>query len=753
MERLQSETIGNFDIFLGSKAYDYMVDRSQRTLLFWDILRKRGNTYLTHLEEGQPPILLFQHEEIIDGRLFEQPVNYSLVRILDRRKKTRQDVKPGKERRHTNRGKTIDEDGFPARPIVVIDPRAGHGPGIGGSKLSSQIGVALDYGHPVYFISFSTEPEPGQTISRVHNAEVRFLEEVAKRHPGAPKPAVIGNCQAGWATALIGADHPELTGPIVFNGSPLSYWGGVDGANPMRYKGGLTGGIWLISLWSDLGNGKFDGANLVSGFEDLNPANTYWTKYYHLFSHIDNEEKRFLDFEKWWGGFFKMNAEEIHYIVNSLFIGNELEKGHLKLDDGRTINLKNFKAPVFAFASEGDNITPPPQALNWIYKVYGTVDEIKRCGQVIIYMVHKKVGHLGIFVSSSVAKKEHHQILGSIGWIDYLAAGLYEMVIDDASGTTGLYDYDVRFEARKMEDILQFDDGLEDEEPFVAVNTISRFNGVAYLMFVSPWIRAIMNEPASEYLRQLHPLRVQRYMVSDANPLCWPLKWMAEQVVAERNIVAEKNPFVQLEEMFSDSIKRSLDYFKDMRDMSQEMLFKGLYAAPWMSGVFGVRDQAAGEELKPNEEQLRKNSMAKAELRKDAEKGGFVEASIRVMVAIAGADKNLDIRDFQAAEGIIHKSSRLGEITPEKYKKIVQEQTRILRGVPRNALTSLKQMLETDEEKKKVYAIAECMANTATNLGENKKRLLEILRRILFKNANHRFDCGNICRRHREIGR
>ena len=741
MEKVQTETTENFNLFSGSQAYDYMVDRTQRTVLFWDILRKRGNAYLTHLKDGQPPILLFKHEEIMDGRLFEQPVNYSLVRILnrrvrisDRRKKTRQDVNDGEDRRHTHGGKTVDKEGFPARPIVVIDPRAGHGPGIGGSKLSSQIGVALDYGHPVYFISFSTEPEPGQTISRVHNAEVRFLEEVAKRHPDAPKPAVIGNCQAGWAAALIGADRPELTGPLVFNGSPLSYWGGVAGANPMRYKGGLTGGTWMTSLWSDLGNGKFDGANLVSGFEDLNPANTYWSKYYHLFSHIDTEEKRFLDFEKWWGGFFKMNAEEIHYIVNSLFVGNELEKGHLKLDDGRSINLKNFKAPIFAFASEGDNITPPPQALNWIYKVYGSVDEIKRCGQLIIYMVHKKVGHLGIFVSSSVAKKEHHQILGSMGWIDYLAPGLYEMVIADASSTTVPGEYDVRFEERKMEDILKFDDGLEDEAPFVAVNTLSRFYDAAYRLFVSPWVRAGMNEQSSEYLRQLQPLRMQHYMVSDANPFCWPLKWMAEQVVPERKIVEKNNPFVQLEENFSDSLTRSLDYYKDMRDMAQENLFKALYATPWMQSVFGVKDQAAEEEVKPNEEQLRKNNREKAGIRKDAEKGGFVEASIRVMLVIAGANKNLDIREFQTAEDIIHESRILNEITPEKYKQIVKEQTRILSGAPRNSLTTLKKMLPTDEDRKQVYAIAERMAHIDTNLGENEKRLLEIIRRILFKN-------------------
>lgn len=207
MQKSATETSWNPTVYWGLKAYDYMVDRTQRTVLFWDVMRKRGNNYLSHLKEGQPAILMFDYEEILNGRTFEQPVNYSLVRIKDRRKDERKHVKKvSKERRHTQNGKAIGEDGLPARPIVVIDPRAGHGPGIGGSKLSSQIGVALNYGHPVYFISFSTEPEPGQTISSVHKAEVRFLEEVAKRHPDASKPAMIGNCQAEWATALIGED-------------------------------------------------------------------------------------------------------------------------------------------------------------------------------------------------------------------------------------------------------------------------------------------------------------------------------------------------------------------------------------------------------------------------------------------------------------------------------------------------------------------------------------------------------------------
>ena len=134
-----------------------------------------------------------------------------------------------------------------ARPIVIIDPRAGHGPGIGGTKRDSEIGMALDQRHPVYVILFSTRPVTGQTLDHVQLAMARFVETVRDRHPQAGNPALIGNCQAGWAAALLGAVRPDITGPIVMNGAPLSYWAGVKGQHPMRYKGGLTGGPLMPS--------------------------------------------------------------------------------------------------------------------------------------------------------------------------------------------------------------------------------------------------------------------------------------------------------------------------------------------------------------------------------------------------------------------------------------------------------------------------------------------------------------------------
>ncbi|MGA8194444.1 MAG: DUF3141 domain-containing protein, partial [Acetobacteraceae bacterium] len=325
---------------------DYWLDAWQRSILFLDVMRERGNIYQEHSAKEVPHVLHFQAEVLRDGRKLERPVNYALVRI----------VPPA--------GTKIDPE---KAPIVVVDPRAGHGPGIGGMKHDSQIGVALAAGHACYFIGFLPNPMPGQTIEDVCRAEAVFIEDVAARHPDAEgKPIIIGNCQAGWQIMMMAAICPNLTGPIMLAGSPLSYWAGVHGKNPMRYLGGLLGGTWLTTLAGDMGNGIFDGANLVANFEALNPANTYWTKDYNVYSKVDTEKDRFLEFETWWGSPVLLNAGEMQWIADNLFVGNRLSTGELRTSKGMRVDLRNIRAPIIVFCSWGDNITPPQQALDWV---------------------------------------------------------------------------------------------------------------------------------------------------------------------------------------------------------------------------------------------------------------------------------------------------------------------------------------------------------------------------------------------------
>ena len=303
--------------FEPSAPWEYWIDVWQRSVLFWDVLRQRANIMMEHEEAGMPPVLTFQYETLLDARRFERPTNYALLRITT----------VGEEHAEDCVDKTKP-------PVIVIDPRAGHGPGMGGFKRESEIGIALHEGHAVYFVTFFPAPSPHQRLVDVLHTLRRFVDEVVARHPG-KTPILYGNCQGGWVATLVAIHCQGPVGAVVLNGSPLSYWAGASGANPMRLTGGLLGGSWITNFLADLGNGQFDGAWLIQNFENLKPE-AVWEKYANLFLSVDKEQDRFLEFERWWNGWYSFSREEIVEVVDHLFIGNELEQGTLDLGDGVT---------------------------------------------------------------------------------------------------------------------------------------------------------------------------------------------------------------------------------------------------------------------------------------------------------------------------------------------------------------------------------------------------------------------------------
>ncbi len=699
-------------------AYEYGLDSSQRWILFMDILRKRGSNYFETIKKGEPPVLVFDYEVILEGRSFERPVNYDLARIQPRKTDT---LDPEK------------------RPIIVIDPRAGNGPGIGGSKRDSEIGDALAHGHPVYFILFHPEPEPGQTLEDVEKAEIRFIEEVARLHPKAEKPALIGNCQAGWAVALLGADRPDLTGPLVLNGSPLSYWSGVQGKNPMRYAGGLLGGIWLISLLSDLGNGKFDGAWLEENFESLNPGNTLWTKQYNLYSNVDTDEERYLTFEKWWDGYSEMTREEMHSIVENLFVGDKLEKGKLSLDRKKILNLKDIKRPMLLFASQGDNITPPQQALNWIIKTYESAEEIKQLNKVIIYMIHPDVGHLGIFVGSKTAKKEHMEIVKSIDIIEALAPGLYEMIIVDKGKKEGVSDYDVRFIERDIKDLmaLNADKGTMNEEDadFSRVATVSGMNDWLYNTFASPFVKMFSTETSAEIMKQLHPLRVNKYIFSDTiNPFMWIFKTLAPVVKENRSPVSPDNPFTAFEKNVSDNIVAILDSYQAIRDHFEESLFFAIYESPWMKLLY----PEASLKKEPDREQGKEKTEEDALIQKDKEhwysameKGGYEEGVIRIVMALEDSDHAIDRDALYQDERLLESSERLKRLNKRDFIHMAREQSRILQVDEDRAFKSLAKLMATPKERKTALAVAKKIVLSGKSISKHQKEVLSRINKAM----------------------
>ena len=683
-------------------AKDYIRDATERTVLTLDVLRERGNADIAHEANGTPPVLIYDYDVVVDAKTLPRPTNYLLLKITPPEGVEVFDWK---------------------RPYMIIDPRAGHGAGIGGFKTDSQVGVALHDGHPVYFVAFRPMPEPGQTMADVMRSEAEFVAEIRRRHPDAPKPIIVGNCQGGWATLVLAAANPDISGPLVINGAPVATWSGRRGENPMRYNGGLLGGVVPALLTSDLGGGVFDGAHLVSNFEQLNPSRNYFGKYYDLFVDPAKGRERFLEFEKWWGGFHYMNEAEIRWIVEQIFVGNKLSRGEARIEHGRNLDLKSIRSPIIVFASYGDNITPPQQALNWIVDTYADEHEIKIRGQRIIYMIHDKVGHLGIFVSSSIAKKEHSEVTSTLKTIEALSPGLYEMSIDKQVGDGVDAQFQVSITERKLTELQAIDDNRDEERDFAAVARLSELGAELYDLTLRPLVQASVTQQSAELLRKTNSSRVQRRIFSDENPLMKPVAEMARKATQESNKINPANPFLALEKFWAASVEQSLDMVRDLRDAAYEASFFGIYGSPLMKRI---GEPQAFERVHRTTKELRFLPEVQAILL-GVDRGGFEEAVIRMLILMAESRHEIRRDRLDRSAHVLSNDEPFASLGPEKRAALIREQAVIVEFERERAIDGLAQLLTTPEQRERAIKVVEFIAGS---LEEMEPHTIQILQKF-----------------------
>ena len=452
----------------------------------------------------------------------------------------------------------------------------------------------------------------------------------------------------------------------------------------MRYSGGLLGGSWLTALAGDLGAGIFDGAALVQNFENQNPANTLWTKQYNLWSKIDTEPERYLDFEKWWGGHVTLNAEEIQWIVDELFVGNHLAAGDIRTPDGTAIDLRSIRSPIVVFCSKGDNITPPQQALDWILDLYDSVDDIRAWGQTIVYTVHEQVGHLGIFVSAGVARKEHDEFASNIDLIDVLPPGLYEAVltpkgeaVDNPDLVTG--EWLMRCEARTLDDIRALGgNDLADERKFEAA------------------ARAVRDQPAA--LPHLRPARGPRHgLPADRRghapdaPACgsptrcsgratpgWPGSPPKPSASRGRRKRRRATPTRSspLQAQVSRQIVEGLEAWRVAMERLSEDTFHAIYGTPALQAALGVDTSSPQRPRKAAKSKLHEALVERRieALRDEMTHGGLREALVRALLWVGMARNAVDERGFAAITRLrdAHPASR--QMSLADFKALVRAQ-------------------------------------------------------------------------------
>jgi hypothetical protein len=304
-------------------------------------------------------------------------------------------------------------------------------------------------------------------------------------------------------------------------------------------------------------------------------------------------------------------------------------------------------------------------------------------------------------VSGGVARKEHGDLSSNIDLIDTLPPGLYEAVFeakieDTINPELAAGDWVMRCEARTLQDIRALGgNDATDERRFATAARVSETNLALYRTFAQPMVRALVSSPMAEWMQQLHPLRLQYELFSNANPMMAPVAAVAEQARKTRKPVSADNPFVALQESVSRQMVATLDAWREASETLAERTFLAVYGLPAVQAAVGV-DQAATSPLRkaaksPLHGELLQSKIA--DLKSRIPLGGVREAVIRGLIYAGMARASIDERGFETVRRLRRAH---GDMPLSIFKALVREQFNMLLLDQNAALAAIPSMLPAD---------------------------------------------------------
>jgi hypothetical protein len=342
---------------------------------------------------------------------------------------------------------------------------------------------------------------------------------------------------------------------------------------------------------------------------------------------------------------------------------------------------------------------------------------------------------LGIFVSSGVARKEHGEFSSNIDLIDALPPGLYEAVFESKTKDTinpdlAAGNWVMRCEARTLDDIRALGgNDAADERRFATAARVSETNLALYRTYAQPIVRSLVNAPMAQWMQQLHPLRLQYEMFSNANPIMAPVANLAEQVRKNRKPVTDDNPFIASQENVSRQIVAALDAWRDMVERSAERTFLTVYGSPTLQAAVGVDPASTRPPRRATKSPLHRELLQTriAELKARIPAGGLREAVIRALIYVGMGRAAVDERGFEALRRIrrVH-----GDVPLAAFKALVREQFNMLLIDEQATLAAIPAMLPPEQEsrRKAFDLIKEVLSARGEFTAEDRKRLDEIAR-------------------------
>jgi hypothetical protein len=286
----------------------------------------------------------------------------------------------------------------------------------------------------------------------------------------------------------------------------------------------------------------------------------------------------------------------------------------------------------------------------------------------------------------------------------------------------------MRCEMRTLDDIRALGgNDAADERRFATAARVSEINLALYRTFAQPVVRALASAPLADTLRQMHPLRVQYEIFSDANPFMGPVAAMAEEIRKNRKPVASDNPFIAIQENVSKQIVAALDGWRDFTEAVAERTFLTVYGSPGLQAAVGIDPSDTRPLRRPAKNRLYQELLQKriAELKSQMQNGGLREAVIRALIYVGLGRGSVDERGFETLRRL---RTRYGDIPLSEFKMLVREQFALLLIDQQAALAALPSLLPADAQTRgeAFNIVKQVMAARGDISAEDNKRLSEI---------------------------
>jgi poly(3-hydroxybutyrate) depolymerase len=281
-------------------------------------------------------------------------------------------------------------------PTLVLPPQAGHASSIVDyGKNQSQMVTLRDAGlDRLYAVDWL--PATDETVDFSIEDYVVVLEEAVQTLGG--RVNLVGDCQGGWLAVVYAGLHPEQVNTLAIGGAPIDTHVGQSGIQEWTRLLARRNELALYRALVKAGGGRQLGKSQLRGFKLLEPGAEI-DRLMGLFANIHDPDyvTRHIDFTNWFEWTQDLPGAFYLWIIEHLFIHNELARGVL-LVDGTGVDLSAIDCPIFLLAGSKDHITPPEQVWALADLVSTPAEHISR--ELV------DAGHLGLFMGRA-ALNEH----------------------------------------------------------------------------------------------------------------------------------------------------------------------------------------------------------------------------------------------------------------------------------------------------------------------------------------------------------